>query len=863
MFPSTYLKPVMVNGKPMESDLSSVVTNTNHIGLRQHLASNNKILLNGDADLIAKNYGLYNVNDYTKEHERNIILCGYAGFTNTSRTTGTTIIQISDKRLTIAIATTGGKLMKNMKNWINCTGYDGSHNRFLYMSIPKLIYSRPQDFKVNINSKKNPSLAHLCVIVHLFGTIRYVFQMSESERTKFYGAVFDQVSVSVDEDEQTQTQQHRSAMFIMWNLIADLVETKDQKQNEQQQIVDFYAKSGTTFPRLVCLLQLYFNAIDILDQVKETVSFAEGDNEDMIINENFINSVQNIIKKDYHLYDKTYLSCNQINQAAIDPMIIVEKSAGIAAWKWYKHHLNISSILFTIDHEFSGKSISLSSTLSLKPKTLKQLIMLFDFNIFPLAAISCKHPVTGQTGIIKNRPALGERALQELINDNLLKFNCFLTDVRGRNVKSYIKMPIPSSNDLTRKQFIKNLLNHEINVDEYYSNYEKASMPSNNYFSKLTLKIFQRTASFITEYSKYRSQLGAVIEKHFENCSIVETEDGYFIIKNQQAFGGQCHDIENLVLGERLEQINNRSPSMNLINQSASKQTEKSTVESKRRTTTEISFLSNPVEKNCEIQHHSLTEIPVDEQEPVSTISKQNADELFLHDNVDDANSNVSTQQTIHEVTNTYEKGVEQMIKKTMQNIMTGRSVLYTKTDLTQICNKPVIRLEAVKRLVSANLLQHEDHFWIEPNRTKKESNKISKRLLREGWLKKGPETTSDVSKFRFIQVSQENTHQIENVFTHNNRTLSDELIELIRSNFFYAQHVRWNVQRFRPSDVTKALIYVENQAETLSTQDPNLSDPAATTENNNQQDMIQQQVIINNDEEEITHIGTMSTRSQ
>lgn len=79
MFPSTYLKPVMVNGKPMESDLSSVVTHTNHIGLRQHLASNNKILLNGDADLIAKNYGLYNVNDYTKEHERNIILCGYAG----------------------------------------------------------------------------------------------------------------------------------------------------------------------------------------------------------------------------------------------------------------------------------------------------------------------------------------------------------------------------------------------------------------------------------------------------------------------------------------------------------------------------------------------------------------------------------------------------------------------------------------------------------------------------------------------------------------------------------------------------------------------------------------------------------------
>jgi hypothetical protein len=79
MFPATYLKPVVVNGKPTESDLSSIITHTNHIGLRQHLSSNNKILLNDDADLIAESYGLYNVNDYTKEHERNIILCGYDG----------------------------------------------------------------------------------------------------------------------------------------------------------------------------------------------------------------------------------------------------------------------------------------------------------------------------------------------------------------------------------------------------------------------------------------------------------------------------------------------------------------------------------------------------------------------------------------------------------------------------------------------------------------------------------------------------------------------------------------------------------------------------------------------------------------
>lgn len=81
-------------------------------------------------------------------------------------------------------------------------------------------------------------------------------------------------------------------------------------------------------------------------------------------------------------------------------------------------------------------------------------------------------------------------------------------------------------------------------------------------------------------------------------------------------------------------------------------------------------------------------------------------------------------------------KGLDTMIKKVMQNIMCGKSVIYTKTDLTQICNKSNIRLEAVKRLVDANLLRHGDSFWIEPNRTRKETKKEYKRLYREGWIK-------------------------------------------------------------------------------------------------------------------------------
>ncbi|CAF2187527.1 unnamed protein product [Rotaria magnacalcarata] len=137
----------------------------------------------------------------------------------------------------------------------------------------------------------------------------------------------------------------------------------------------------------------------MFERVKDTVVFAEGENQDLIINDNFVSSVENIIKKDYYAYDKIYLLCNEINQAATDPMIIVEEEVVIAAWKWYECHLSIADKLFTIDHEYSGKPITVSSSILTKLKTLKPLIILFDFNIFPLSAINVKYPVTGQTYI--------------------------------------------------------------------------------------------------------------------------------------------------------------------------------------------------------------------------------------------------------------------------------------------------------------------------------------------------------------------------------------------------------------------------------------------------------------------------------
>ncbi|CAF5034418.1 unnamed protein product, partial [Rotaria magnacalcarata] len=256
----------------------------------------------------------------------------------------------------------------------------------------------------------------------------------------------------------------------------------------------------------------------------------------------------------------------------------------------------------------------------------------------------------------------------------------------------------------------------------------------------------------------------------------------------------------------------------------------------------------------------------------IATVEKQiNVHESLMSGTIEDETCAISTQKTIQEAASVYGKGPEQMVKKAMQSIMGGRSVIYTKTDLTQICNKSAIRLEAVKRLVAANQLEHGNDFWIEPIRTKKELKKPAKRILKEGWLKKGPESESNASKFLsfkcykkiiFFQVNITYEdylktfypNQDENVFTHNNWTLSDELIEIINSNTFHLNHVRWNIQRFRPSDITRSAVDAEDS---INIEEPHMNNSAT-------QETFEQQIIMNNNDAGIlAHVLPRSTYSK
>lgn len=225
---------------------------------------------------------------------------------------------------------------------------------------------------------------------------------------------------------------------------------------------------------------------------------------------------------------------------------------------------------------------------------------------------------------------MGERALQELMSDNLLKFNYFLIDVRGRNLKSYMKIPIPPINDPAYEELVKNLLKHDINIEEYRSVYQNSSIPSNNNLSQLTLGIFERNSSFITQYPKYQAQLSIVVEKLLQNRFIQQIEDGNFVVRNQDLFTQKFHEIENLITGVRPRHVptkrqlaGSKTPPVNDQPTSVALRV--------AITTTEINMCGDATEETRGSQHHTSVGNSGDEQG--INITNENIVQLisFLH----------------------------------------------------------------------------------------------------------------------------------------------------------------------------------------------------------------------------------------
>lgn len=226
------------------------------------------------------------------------------------------------------------------------------------------------------------------------------------------------------------------------------------------------------------------------------------------------------------------------------------------------------------------------------------------------------------SGILKNRPALGEQALQELINDGLLKFNYFLTDIRGRNVKSYMKIPIPTATDVQGQELLKKkLIKHEINVEEYYSTYDKFLVTPNNKLSTLSIEIFRNNASLVPYYARHRSQLEAVIREYIQNGHIQEAGEDRFTIINENVFPHRYDDIESLMSHGRQrrsydisEQVASTQPAANPL------------VELETIKVTTVEAGCNTTEKQCEMRYHNVHELI--RRQDFDIISGKN---FFLH----------------------------------------------------------------------------------------------------------------------------------------------------------------------------------------------------------------------------------------
>jgi hypothetical protein len=210
---------------------------------------------------------------------------------------------------------------------------------------------------------------------------------------------------------------------------------------------------------------------------------------------------------------------------------------------------------------------------------------------------------------------LGERALQELKDDNLIKFNYFLTDIRGRNVRSYMRMPIPSLNDPGRTHFLNALAKHDINADEYHSIYEKSSIPSSNSLSAFSLQIFESNSSLVPQYNKYRDQLHSVIQKHMESGNIQAAADGNLIVTNQGAFSHGFDEIMNLMSTGRQEKLDRRSQPLQLLQETTNVPLCKSTIEVKKLATTNTLLSYNSTSKENHPNQYRAEDLSADEQD--------------------------------------------------------------------------------------------------------------------------------------------------------------------------------------------------------------------------------------------------------
>lgn len=198
-------------------------------------------------------------------------------------------------------------------------------------------------------------------------------------------------------------------------------------------------------------------------------------------------------------------------------------------------------------------------------------------------------------------------------------------------------MPVPPVNDPSYETFVEKLTRHEIDVEEYQTVYRNSSIPANNTLSIMALPIFRTSASFVTEYTKYRSQLHNIIQQHLENRNIKETEEGQFVVLNKDAFTHQFDAIENFMSTTRQDKTRGKFHLLPYITANSLYEILNSFMVLDSTTTVSAEVGFGPVRKEGNGQAHSLREIPLNQ--------------AYLRDKPNDGKSFISLPETIIRIT--------------------------------------------------------------------------------------------------------------------------------------------------------------------------------------------------------------------
>ncbi|CAF1396397.1 unnamed protein product, partial [Didymodactylos carnosus] len=481
--------------------------------------SGDKIIIADELDPILDKLGVYESKDKAEE---GALLCeAFDGIRDDTRTTGSTIVHISDAKLSIFGATTGNRYSKLMQQWKNNDGFYGIHNRMTYLAVSNKEPLRPQHL---INRQKVlslPSIAHILIVCHCLGDIEYRFrEISDDESmstTMIRSSQHQQASTkTAAENKNDATNEKSSAFFYTFNKTADLYASPTSSTEEQ--LKDLYSKVLEIFPRYCVLFQIFKNVVHILNETTKYINFDDGDHVNKHIDDKFVTEIKLAIKR---LLITDNVPRNQMKM----PILYIELNTCVTIWSYYEHIFNIALTTFDMHTILPLTTINILST----QREAARKILLYPYNVFSRTTFLGKSPIDRRDNSpLHNYPHKFDEGISELIKSKLIEEDQWLRKVQ------YAYMKVQPPDDLQEKiDFEKKLNEYNITFDQYENVYKNSSYPPSSALSLKFVTHMGNYSKYVKEYHKYetdkmmKEKIDELLEENKIKKVIMNNENRY------------------------------------------------------------------------------------------------------------------------------------------------------------------------------------------------------------------------------------------------------------------------------------------------------------------------------------------------